>query len=378
MTDNNFKNPIYVSYRSSEYTLIRAENDYYLRRGGYFGEDERDENGIIATPSPDTIGKKDLLIPFREITRIAIDPKIVEYKRYLTYGTIKITVNDSKTHTLVLSEQISDQALTDFFAPVAHRIATDAKKDEVRREQAKKDGDYKRWLTENRDPTVFRRLKLLSRATHVVFFASLFLQLLWPIFTMWLCTALFVINYAPVLLFPAYFSVSAETKKFKALYGMDCIPILTFLPYPAVINLLILFRQAPNMTGFLLPSLVLTAVLILPIALRYGHELRTDATRVIALILIMGIAVSATFSALNGQYAMNHPISEESLVVIEKNVHNGRRSTSYDVTVTRPDGTVKTYDVSHSVYEDVRTGEPITLYVYEGLFGVTYTKISAP
>ncbi len=360
---------IRVDCGMKRYTLFRTENAYWLRSvSSHENEDE-----TVSVPSD--ASEKDTLILFTEIRALEFDCTLTETKHSLTYGKIKLTSNDGKRRKLTLLDHVGEEGLTDFFSDVASRIVRNEKKDSAHRAEKEQRDDYGKWVRENRNPSVFRFLRIYSRLLYVLFPLLYVAQILLSISLMPVGVVLFVLNYVLALLFPTCFSVSMEEKKFKALHDAETISLPPFLALPAFANVLIFINLAANPSGILVPTLALTALLLLPILLRYLREYRMQWYNVLAMLFFLAFAVFGTFSTINLQYSPSNPLSVESATILEKDMHSSRKSRSYDVTVQMPDGEVQTYDIRSSIYKEIEEGDNVLICTYGGLLGTTYTIV---
>jgi predicted membrane channel-forming protein YqfA (hemolysin III family) len=280
-------------------------------------------------------------------------------------------------HKLTLRKFLDDDDFLRFFTPVSDKIVHDEKQESRRREEKQVRTEYIEWLREHRNPSVFRALYACNLFMFIAPFCFILLGISNSSLALKLSLIVFGINFALMMLFPACFTTIGEkSKSYKELYRMDSISAIIWLMTPTIGNCLLMLRNASNAKGIFLPSLLITAALMLLLFLRYRHEtkLRSVMTCVAAAFLL-AVVMLGTFSAASYHFRSDVPVSEEYAVITELTKNKSRRSTSYDASLELEDGSVISYDISSSFYRNSKEGDTVRIATYEGLLGSTFTVV---
>ncbi len=194
------------------------------------------------------------------------------------------------------------------------------------------------------------------------------LSLLWPL----ACLGAVIVNLAVYLCFPQYFSIMGYKEYKRAGHTAQVRHLDLGVFVPATILFFCGFRSLTVLSWgkLLLMGVVLGAVLLV-ILRKLSRELRENQTSLLAFGLVMLLFSCGLLLQLN--HLVNPALDQTQQVTIsetEKNRH--RRGTSYDCTVVLENGEEVELSISKALYNRIKPGDTVEVYVGEGALGIRY------
>lgn len=194
------------------------------------------------------------------------------------------------------------------------------------------------------------------------------LSLLWPL----ACLGFVVVNLAVYLCFPQYFSIMGHKEYKRAGHTAQVrhLDLGAFLP--ATILFLCGFRSLTVLSWgkLLLMGVVLGAVLLV-ILRKLSRELRENQNSLLAFGLVMLLFSCGLLLQVN--HLANPALDQTQQVTISETEKNrSRKRTSYDCTVVLENGEEVELSISKALYNRIKPGDTVEVYVGEGALGIRY------
>ena len=226
------------------------------------------------------------------------------------------------------------------------------------------------WRTERQNPEVFRKME----------YVCIHITLLSFVFALGYCrnqnalwyTLLILTNAAAVvltILYPQYFTLIYEEKKKKqtawnlgwSLYSQ--IVIMVFLPWKSWLD-----ERAVWI------SMIVCGVSAAAVMGLLSEEFRRAKVWLLAVFFFAGVLGQGTVGHINEVYDFSQPESYV-LEVEDLSYHRSRRSSTYDCTVTLPDGREVDLHITRTFYRTLRVGDPVRVEVGTGVLGIEYANV---
>lgn len=281
----------------------------------------------------------------------------VVIKGYQTGNTLELWVG-SDVREYQLGADYSDEILTNFFT--GHLI--------TRRLLPEQEGF---------DPSMIRKITWsangISIACAILFY---FLQTPYRLWSV-LCIVCQLSALALTLLYPAAFTLADDSKKNKQYTNKDkghLLPALAAPGFALCLRTLTDFTFHSNVFWtFLLVSFVAASVLC-AIYIWLNKGLRNGVLNAIAVFLAIVFFGLGTIGQLNYLLDFNHA-DRYVVEVIDKQLSQGTKSTSYYCTVQLPDGEFMKLSLSGKAYRTVNIGDDVVVIRHDGAFHIPFSMV---
>lgn len=259
------------------------------------------------------------------------------------------------------SDDYSDEQIDAFFEGVERFLAPSQPP-----KKKKTDGD---WRTERQDPEVFRKMEYVCigiTVLSVVFTLGYFLKqgAFWY-------TALLLTNLSAIvltILYPQYFTLLPEEKeKKKTAWNMSWslfsqVFVMVVLPWKNWLD-----------ERMFWVSMVICGTAAALIMGLLSEEFKRAKIWLLAVFFVVGVLGQGALGHINEVYDFSKPESYV-LEVEDLSYHRSRRSSTYDCTVTLPDGREAELNITRTFYRTLRVGDPVRVEVGTGVLGIEYAN----
>ena len=339
------------------YLLARDQQNYYLILVDRFLTWETEEWLIDHGISKERLEELPLnyeTLPRKQLRGIALTGTNAGDALYLY-------PKSGKRRHYTFSDDCSEEQIDVFFAGVERYLAPS--------EQKKKSSDTGDWRVDLQDPEIFRKMEYVCIGVTVL--STLFaLGYVWNQGVFWY-TALLLANGAAValtILFPQYFTLLPDEKnKKKSAWNMAW-----SLNSQLIVSIALPARNWLDDSLFW-PSVFICGTVAAAVLGLLSEEFKRAKIWLLAVFLFVGVLGHGTVGHINEVYDFSEP--ESCILVVEElDYHKSRRSSTYECTVTLPDGRQVELDISRNFYRTLKVGDPVRVEVGTGALGIEYAN----
>lgn len=187
----------------------------------------------------------------------------------------------------------------------------------------------------------------------------------------WMSLLCFTASMALYCLFPDYYTVFREKRKFGQKKGAQSLLAQMACPVCMIMGAFSCYKIFFWWKAWMIGA---AAVVVLSVVLYLFAPVFRAGDKMFAVVLVGLIVCGGPVLMLNSLLD-NSPVREIPTEVVDKYEHTSTRSPDrYDITVIL-DGKEIDIPVGGATYEDTEIGEYVTIELYEGAFGIGYAKI---